>query len=895
MDQVFIVGIVVVITVVVIPIYLLVAVNKLETRIRNLEQALRAQAAPLPLQPQAPIQRPRPQAQPQPKPKVQPAQAIPAPSAWQPAPKVKPAPKAFVFSGEKFSQFSAWAQDNWVFILAGVSLALAGVFLVQYGVENGLLTPTMRVLGAIGLGFALMGGGEYIRRKTSGDEAGNFALLPSVFAGAGLVAVFVAVLSAHMLYGLIGPETAMAGLVLTGAQAVLMGWVYGPLLAMLGVFGALLAPFLVGSNSQNVGPLHLYFAFIAAVGLAIDAYKRWAWLSALALIGAFAASGFLFTRSDSGFYAILFAFITALLATILPPLSLTPRHRGARLSGVFAGGLKSARIGFPTRVAGGGFLAANAYIWLIYADDATLFWLALMAAGLLLLAAIFWMKDAPALADLALTPPALALIIIAYEALDRRPELRAWLANSTREIIDTPSLTVALLLAGAVATSLAFAWRSAFRPSLKTVNAMMAAGFAPMVAIVIELQWQPAYVLGAGTWAIYLALIAALMVGLTERFARQDPASDRTRTALFALSSLSMLAFVAVVLLGGVALTLAFAVMVLAAAWLGRRFNLRLLDWYIQIGALAVSFRLVIEPGGDWAMGAPLWAVVLAFIGSLGLLAAAWLIKRGGRMAVVVVLESAVWTLSGVFASLMLGRWLDASSRPELSYVALALGGMVWLVLAANQLYRLKAGGRLHKLRIGLAGLYSLAGLGAMASAINLNPALAPDMRAIGWPIFGSLGVAFLLPALLFGFAGWRFAHLPRGLRSLLWALSAALGALFVALEIRHFWQGEAMASPHSTKPELYSYTVAMILAAMALLALAFLRQSAGVRKLALGMVVLVVAKVYFVDMSGLDGLLRVVSFLVLGLVAALMAGVNRLLKRNEALQAAPETPSSPP
>jgi uncharacterized membrane protein len=893
MEEIIVFGIIVLILVVVIPIYLLVAVNKLKTRIRNLELALQAQTTPL--QTEAPLQPPSPQAPPPSEAPPAPSKPQTGPSAWQPVPKVRPAPKAFVFSGKKLGRFSAWAQDNWVFILAGVSLVLAGVFLVQYGVENGLLTPKMRVLGAIGLGFALMGGGEYIRRKTSGDEAGNFALLPSVFAGAGLVAVFVAVLSAHMLYGLIGPETAMLGLALTGALAVLLGWVYGPLLAMLGVFGALLAPFLLGSNGQNAGPLHLYFAFIAAVGLAIDAYKRWAWLSALALIGAFAASWGLLTHSDTGFYAILFAFVTALLASILPPLSLTPRHRGARLSGLFAGGLKTVRIGFPTRVAGGGFLAATAYIWLIYADDATLFWLALMAAGLLLLAAIFWMKDAPALADLALAPPALALAIIAYEAFDWRPELRAWLGNHSREIIDTPSLTVAILLAGAVATSLAFAWRSRFRPSLKTVNAMMGAGFAPAVAIVIELQWQPSYVLGAGSWAIYLALIAALMVGLTERFARQDTADNRTRTALFALSSMSMLAFVAVVLLGGVALTLAFAVMVLAAAWLGRRFKLGLLDWYIQIGALAVSFRLVIEPGGDWAMRAPLWAAGLAFVGSLVLLAAAWRVKRGGRLAVVVVLESSVWTLSGVFISLMLGRWLDAGNRMDLTYVALASGGMVWLVLAANQLYRLKAGGRLHKLRIGLAGLYSLAGLGAMVSAIGLNPALAPDMRAIGWPVFGSLGVAFLLPALLFSLAGWAFTHLPRWLRSLLWALSAALGALFVALEIRHFWQGDAMAAPHTGKPELYSYTVAMILAAMALLALAFLRQSAGLRKLALVMVVLVVAKVYFVDISGLDGLLRVVSFLVLGLVAALMAGVNRLLKRNEALQATPKAPAPPP
>ena len=75
-----------------------------------------------------------------------------------------------------------------------------------------------------------------------------------------------------------------------------------------------------------------------------------------------------------------------------------------------------------------------------------------------------------------------------------------------------------------------------------------------------------------------------------------------------------------------------------------------------------------------------------------------------------------------------------------------------------------------------------------------------------------------------------------------------------------------------------------MMLAAVALLVLAFMRQSALLRRLALVAVGLTVAKVYLIDMSGLDGLLRVVSFLVFGLVLIAMAWVNRILQKNEAL-----------
>ncbi len=864
-----------------LPIYLAFIVGDLKRRVEGLEVELAQwDDIDLDLEPEVAAAPEQPEKLPQPA-EPAPPQAAPK-TAWQPAPKVTPKQESFVFSSAKIKQATTWAQDNWVFILAGVSLALAGVFLVQYGVENGLLSPKMRVLAAIGLGGALVASGEFVRRK-AGDEAGHFALLPSVFAGAGLVAVFAGVLSARMLYGLIGADAAFAGLALTGALAVLLGWVYGPLLAVLGVSGALAAPFLVGGNPGAAGPLHLYFALIAAVALLIDAYKRWAWLSALALIGAFGASWWLFSQTETGFHAVLFAFLVALMAVAIPPLALTPTHRGGRISGLLGGGLKTAKSSFPTRVAGGAFLAANVYIWLAYLDDATLFWLVLMVAALLLAAAIFWMKDAPALADLAFAPPVLALAVISFEALQARPVALAWLANATRDLPSAPAPTLAYLLAGAMAASLAFAWRSATRPALAVANGVLAAGFAPWVAIVIEALWQPSLVLGAAQWAIYLAAVAALMVALTTRFAKLDPPENRIRTALFALSSMSMLAFVAVVMLGGVALTLAFAVMVLAAAWLGRRYRLGLLDWYIQLGAVALSFRLVADPGLLWAFDAPLWQVLLAYLGSMALLAVAWWLRRGGKVSVVVVLESAVWTLGGILTNLLLARWLDANHNDQLIFVMVALGGTVWLMLAANQFYRLKAKSRLHALRVVLAALYSGAAALAFAGAVGLNPAFMSSARATGWPIFGSLGAAYLLPALMLAAMGWKLTHLPRALRGGFWLLAAGFASLWVALEIRHFWLGDFMASSKVLKPELYSYTVAMTLAALALLALAYARHSAGLRKLALAVVVLVVAKVYLVDVAELDGLLRAVSVFVLGLLAVVMALVNRWLKANEA------------
>ena len=58
---------------------------------------------------------------------------------------------------DRLGALLAWLQHNWVYAISALSLALAGVFFVQYGMEKGLLPPGLRVLVALGFGAALIG------------------------------------------------------------------------------------------------------------------------------------------------------------------------------------------------------------------------------------------------------------------------------------------------------------------------------------------------------------------------------------------------------------------------------------------------------------------------------------------------------------------------------------------------------------------------------------------------------------------------------------------------------------------------------------------------------------------------------------------------------------------
>jgi len=255
-------------------------------------------------------------------------EAAPEPEGAPPARPVPPAAPGWV------AGLSGFLSRNWVYLVAAASLALAGLFLVQYGVEQGLVTPALRVLLAVLLGLALAGAGLWVRARASragdGSETGASGLLAQVLAAAGLVSLYGAGLGAFALYGLIGPLPALGALILVSLASLLLALWLGPLLAAIGLVGGTLAPFVVGEGGSATG-VFVYLTATALTGLAIDAVARWRWVSWLALVLPSAAGGWLAVLAGDRAGLAVQLTVTALGALAIHRRRLLPDHVGAGL------------------------------------------------------------------------------------------------------------------------------------------------------------------------------------------------------------------------------------------------------------------------------------------------------------------------------------------------------------------------------------------------------------------------------------------------------------------------------------------------------------------------------------------------------------------------------------
>jgi uncharacterized membrane protein len=288
--------------------------------------------------------------------------------------------------------------------------------------------------------------------------------------------------------------------------------------------------------------------------------------------------------------------------------------------------------------------------------------------------------------------------------------------------------------------------------------------------------------------------------------------------------------------------------------------NYRVLDY--PLGAV---------PGLNWVLygyGVPAAAFFVA---------ARWFRVAADDLLVMVLEAGAL-----VFAVLLVTfeiRSLIAGSldSPHDCLLEQSLQSIAWLATA----YGLMLAGRRHDrpvLRWGWRLLAALAALQVVLLQLIADNPLWSRIEIGEMPVLDLLLLAYVVPAVFaFLFARRLREAAPRG-----FALTAAVLGLVLAfarltLEVRHTFHGPVLVGGPTTDAEWYSYSVAWLAYAGALLALGFYRSDVRLRHAALAIVSITVIKVFVWDMAELTRLYRAASFLGLGLC---LVGIGYLYQR---------------
>lgn len=165
-----------------------------------------------------------------------------------------------------------WTTED-VMKWAGIALVLFSVaFFFKYAVDQGWLTPTVRVILGLLLGFVLLFLGVLLRVRRPG--------FGHVLQGGAVATFYITLFAAFQVMSLVPFGMAFGGMVLVTALALALGlWQKDPALAVFGLIGGLATPFLLYTDTGDITGLVTYVLLLLAATTGI--YLFWGWRSML--------------------------------------------------------------------------------------------------------------------------------------------------------------------------------------------------------------------------------------------------------------------------------------------------------------------------------------------------------------------------------------------------------------------------------------------------------------------------------------------------------------------------------------------------------------------------------------------------------------------------------------
>ncbi|MCK1423962.1 DUF2339 domain-containing protein [Bradyrhizobium sp. 180] len=777
---------------------------------------------------------------------------------------------------------------RWVVWIGGLALALGGFFMVRYSIEAGLVGPGVRVfLGGL-FALALLGAGEWTRRKESISSiaALPIANIPAILTAAGTAVAFATIYAAYALYGFLVPATAfvLLGLVALGTLAAAL--LHGPALAGLGVVGAFVTPVLVSSGKPDYWALYIYLAIVTAASFGLARIRLWRWLAVTTIVFAvlwtFMGLELELQVAPHAFHVIAGFTLAALL--VVCGFMFGPTIEDGEIEPVSSSSL-------------GAYLFAAMIIVLssAHAD------LALIAFTLLVAGTLFVAWRAPAATGALGAAAATVFIVFAEWAVRANPDMLVLPGGPMAGIGPVPtdsSVTLHLVTAAIFAAGFGIAGFLAQGRSNSAIIPVVwsASAVATPIAILVALFARIAHLDRSIPFAILAVLLAAAFGAATESLTRRETRPGAMiSTALFATGTLGALALALTFALEKGWLTIALALMSLGTAWISMQRSIPFLRWLAAVFAGIVTARIVYDPCivGDAVGTTPIlnWLLWGYGLPALSFWGASMFLRRRADDAPLRMVEAAAVLFTALLAFMEI-RHLATGGRmtspPSLLEFSLQVCVTLAMAIGLERL-RLRSHSIVHN--VGAVALTAIAGLISVFGLLILeNPLLLSSVN-VGGLVFNLLLLGYALPAVLMLLLSYAVAgHRPAAYANTIAGGALVFALTYVTLEIRRFYHGPVLLYGGTTGAEQYTYSIGWLAFGVVLLGVGILVNSERARLASAAVIALTILKAFVIDMSTLTGVYRALSFMCLGVVLVAIGWLYQRILFRRQTPPAPQT-----
>ncbi len=860
-----------------IPIMAIVALVKvlnLREELRGLERRLAAvegRSGVAPSAAAAPMATPAPQAAAEETPReaiTQPEK--PAAAAPPSAPKAEPPQAAGPGFEERFG-------TRWTVWVGGIALALGGIFLVRYSIEQGLLGPGVRIALGLLLAALLVAAGEWARRKENlaGVAGLPSAHIPGILTAAGTTVAYATAYAAYALYDFLAPSVAFVLLGFIALATLAAALLHGPALAGLGLVGAYVSPALVATDEPNFLALYLYLATVTGAAFTLARMRLWRWLATTAVV---AGVLWLFIGIDASWnqsiaphaFFVAAGFVLA-AALIVSGFLFGPDPVPGEVERVSSGALAAYVMGAAALVvARDQELVALFTFAALVAGTVYVAWRAEAAAGAVLIAASL---SALVMADWTVNTD--------FGNLVAPPGPVAGAVPGPAQAEFSLQMIVGFGFSALFGVAGFFAQGRSIRPVAPILWAASAA-LAPL-PILVALYYRISGFDRSVPFAALALLLAALYGVATELMTKRAvrPGSG-SAAAIFAVGAIAGLALALTMALEKGWLTIALALMVPGIAYVAEKRPLPALRWLAALCCMAVAARVAWEPRivGTDVGTTPIfnWLLWGYGIPALAFWTAGYLLRRRADDAPARIADSLAILFTVLLLGLQIRHYITGGNiyaqTTTLAEIALQVCAGLATAIGLERL-RVRTGSVIHDI-----GALVVAGgtLALIAGGLLLahNPVFTRE--PVGGAFFNFILLGYGIPAVLaIVLALTAQATRPMSYRVIATATAVILALAYLTLQVRALFRGPVLSLGSGSNAEQYAYSAVWLAFGVVLLLVGIVLASKPARLASAAVVALTIAKVFLIDMADLQGVYRALSFIGLGLV---LVGIGWLYQR---------------